>query len=95
VDGHPLGRLDRVFRRVFVCARLPDHVHARGVTGFFLAAVPADLHEHGTYFVVGHIHYVLYGGSVFGIYAGLYYWWPKMTAHDEERLGQWHAGSRS
>jgi cytochrome c oxidase subunit 1 len=63
-----------------------------GVTGFFLAAVPADLHEHGTYFVVGHIHYVLYGGSVFGIYAGLYYWWPKMTGRMmNERLGQWHA----
>jgi cytochrome c oxidase subunit 1 len=42
-------------------------------------AVPADLHEHGTYFVVAHIHYVLFGGSVFGIFAGLYYWWPKMT----------------
>src|SRR5580698_227 len=63
-----------------------------GVTGFFLAAVPADLHEHGTSFVVGHIHYVLYGGSVFGIFAGLYYWWPKMTGRMmNERLGQWHA----
>jgi cytochrome c oxidase subunit 1 len=63
-----------------------------GVTGFFLAAVPADLHEHGTYFVVGHIHYVLYGGSVFGIFAGLYYWWPKMTGRMmNTRLGQWHA----
>ncbi len=63
-----------------------------GVTGFFLAAVPADLHEHGTYFVVGHIHYVLYGGSVFGIFAGLYYWWPKMTGRMmNERVGQWHA----
>jgi cytochrome c oxidase subunit 1 len=63
-----------------------------GITGFFLAAVPADLHEHGTYFVVGHIHYVLYGGSVFGIFAGLYYWWPKMTGRMmNERLGQWHA----
>jgi cytochrome c oxidase subunit 1 len=62
-----------------------------GVTGFFLAAVPADLHEHGTYFVVGHIHYVLYGGSVFGIFAGLYYWWPKMTGRMmNTRLGQWH-----
>ena len=45
----------------------------------FLAAVPADLHEHGTYFVVAHFHYVLFGGSVFGLYAGFYYWWPKMS----------------
>jgi len=42
--------------------------------------------------VVGHIHYVLYGGSVFGIFAGLYYWWPKMTGRMmNERVGQWHA----
>jgi cytochrome c oxidase subunit 1 len=62
-----------------------------GITGFFLAAVPADLHEHGTYFVVAHFHYVLYGGSVFGIFAGLYYWWPKITGRMmNERWGQIH-----
>jgi cytochrome c oxidase subunit 1 len=62
-----------------------------GITGFFLAAVPADLHEHGTYFVVAHFHYVLYGGSVFGIFSGLYYWWPKMTGRMmNERWGQIH-----
>ena len=59
-----------------------------GITGFFLAAVPADLHEHGTYFVVGHFHYVLSGGAVFGIFAGLYYWWPKVTGPDDERAAR-------
>ena len=62
-----------------------------GITGVFLAAIPVDLHAHGTYFVVGHFHYVLYGGSVFGIFAGLYYWWPKITGRMmNERVGLWH-----
>jgi cytochrome c oxidase subunit 1 len=62
-----------------------------GLTGFFLAAVPADYHEHGTYFVVAHFHYVLYGGSVMGLFAGIYYWWPKITGRMyNEALGQWH-----
>jgi cytochrome c oxidase subunit I len=62
-----------------------------GLTGFFLAAVPADYHEHGTYFVVGHFHYVLFGGSMLGTFAALYYWWPKMTGRLlSDRLGKWH-----
>ncbi len=62
-----------------------------GITGIMLASVPADIHEHGTYFVVAHLHYVLFGGSVFGIFAGLYYWWPKMTGRLlDERLGKIH-----
>jgi cytochrome c oxidase subunit 1 len=62
-----------------------------GITGIMLASVPVDLHEHGTYFLVAHLHYVLFGGSVFGIFAGLYMWWPKMTGRMlDERLGKWH-----
>jgi cytochrome c oxidase subunit I len=50
-----------------------------GVTGVILAVFPVDWQLTDTYFVVGHMHYVLFGGVVFGIMAGLYYWFPKMT----------------
>src|ERR687893_213579 len=50
-----------------------------GITGVQLAVFPVDWQLHDTYFVVAHMHYVLFGGSVFGIFAGLYYWFPKMT----------------
>jgi cytochrome c oxidase subunit 1 len=50
-----------------------------GINGAFSAAVPVDFAIHDTYWVVAHIHYVLFGGSVFAIFAGIYYWFPKMT----------------
>jgi cytochrome c oxidase subunit 1 len=62
-----------------------------GLSGIFLAAFPIDWQVNDSYYVVAHFHYVLFGGSMFGIFAGLYYWWPKMFGRLlDERLGKWH-----
>ena len=62
-----------------------------GLSGIFLAAFPIDQAVTDSYFVVAHMHYVLFGGSVFGMFGGLYYWWPKMFGKLlDERLGRWH-----
>ncbi len=60
-----------------------------GINGAFSAAVPVDFAIHDTYWIVAHIHYVLFGGSVFGVFAGLYYWFPKMFGRKlSEGLGK-------
>jgi cytochrome c oxidase subunit 1 len=60
-----------------------------GINGAFSAAVPVDFALHDTYWVVAHIHYVLFGGSVFAVFAGLFYWWPKMFGRKlNETLGK-------
>ena len=62
-----------------------------GVDGVFNAVVPVDYALNDTYWVVSHIHYVLFGGSVFGVFAGIYYWFPKMTGKImDEGLGKLH-----
>ena len=62
-----------------------------GVDGVFLASPPVDFALHDTYWVIAHIHYVLFGGSVFAVYAGFYYWFPKWTGKKlNEGLGKVH-----
>jgi cytochrome c oxidase subunit I len=62
-----------------------------GLSGFMHASPPADLQQTDTYFVVAHIHYVLFGGAIMGIFAGIYYWFPKMTGRlMNEGLGKLH-----
>jgi cytochrome c oxidase subunit 1 len=60
-----------------------------GITGVFLAVFPIDWQLTDTYFVVAHLHYVLVGGAVFSIFAGIYYWFPKITGRMlSEKLGK-------
>jgi cytochrome c oxidase subunit 1 len=62
-----------------------------GLTGIILASPPLDFNVSDTYFVVAHFHYVLFGTVVFAMFAGFYFWWPKMTGKMlDSRLGKLH-----
>ncbi len=64
-----------------------------GITGIMHASPPINFQQHDTYFVVGHFHYVLIGGSLMGIFGAIYYWAPKMFGRVlSEKLGYWHFG---
>jgi cytochrome aa3-600 menaquinol oxidase subunit 1 len=61
-----------------------------GMTGVLLSVAPADFQYHNSYFLIAHFHQTLIGGVVFGYFAGLYYWWPKVTGFKlNERIGKW------
>src|SRR3984957_15070819 len=62
-----------------------------GLSGMLFAVVPVDWQMTDTYFVVAHIHYVLVGGTIFALFAGIYYWFPKITGRLlDESIGRWH-----
>ena len=62
-----------------------------GVNGVFQAPIPVDYALQDTYWVVAHLHYVLFGGTILGAFAGLYFWYPRMTGRMySERLARWH-----
>jgi cytochrome c oxidase subunit 1 len=62
-----------------------------GLSGVTHAIVPADYQQTDTYYIVAHFHYVLFGGAIFGLFAGIYYWWPKMTGKLlSEAIGKVH-----
>src|SRR5436853_5815238 len=62
-----------------------------GISGVMHSSPPADLQQTDTYFIVAHFHYVLFGGSIMGLFAGIYYWFPKMSGRlMGEGLGKIH-----
>src|SRR5256714_438257 len=62
-----------------------------GISGVMHASPPADLQQTDTYFIVAHFHYVLFGGSMMGLFGGVYYYYPKLTGRLlSEKLGSWH-----
>ena len=74
---------------LYFAAALPGLFLIGGISGVILAIFPVDWQLHDSYFIVAHIHYVLFAGSVMGIFAGLYYWYPKMTGRlMSETLGK-------
>lgn len=71
------GSITFTSANLFAIGFIPTFVMG-GVTGVMLAAAPADFQYHDSYFVVAHFHYVIVGGLILGLFAGLHYWWPKM-----------------
>ena len=62
-----------------------------GLSGVTHSIAPADTQQTDTYYIVAHFHYVIFGGSLFGIFAGFYFWWPKIFGHQlNERVGKWN-----
>jgi cytochrome c oxidase subunit 1 len=62
-----------------------------GLSGVMHAVAPADTQQTDTYFIVAHFHYVLFGGALMGLFAGMYYWWPKAFGYKlNDALGKWH-----
>lgn len=83
------GRLSLASPMLFACGFLSLFLIG-GLTGIMLAAAPFDFQLTDSYFVVGHFHNTLIGGTLFGTFAGIYYWYPKVTGRMlSERLARW------
>ena len=84
------GKIHLATPMIFAVAFLIEFV-VGGLSGVAIASPPIDWQATDTYFIVAHFHYTLFGGSLFAIFAGVYYWFPKMSGRmPSERLGKWH-----
>jgi cytochrome c oxidase subunit 1 len=84
------GQITFTTANLFATSFIPTFVMG-GTTGVMLAVPAADFQYHDTYFVVAHFHYVIVGGLILGLFAGMYYWWPKMFGRMlNETLGKIH-----
>ena len=84
------GRIVYRTPMLFAIAFIPQFLIG-GLSGIMVGTPTIDRHVTGSYFIVAHFHYTLFAGSVFGMFAGLYYWFPKMTGYMyDERLGRIH-----
>ena len=84
------GKIRFTTAMLFCCGFLLQFLVA-GLTGIMLAVAPFDWQLHDSYFVVAHFHFTLIGGLVFGLFAGMYYWFPKASGKMlDEKLGRWH-----
>lgn len=84
------GKINFATPMLFATAFIIEFVIG-GLTGVAIASVPIDWVVTDSYFIVAHFHYAIFGGSVFAIFAGVYYWFPKFTGHMlSETLGKWH-----
>jgi len=84
------GRIEFTTAMMWALAFIPTFIIG-GITGVMLAMGAADYQYHNTLFLVAHFHYVLIPGVVYAVFAGLYYWWPKMFGHMlNEKLGKFH-----
>lgn len=83
------GRIRMNLPMLWAVAFIPNFAIG-GATGVMLSVAPADYQFHNSYFLIAHFHQVLIGGTLFGILAGMYYWWPKMFGVIlDEKIGRW------
>ncbi|MGD8189726.1 cytochrome c oxidase subunit I [Brevibacillus ginsengisoli] len=84
------GQISFTTANLFALGFIPTFVIG-GMTGVMLSVPPADFQFQDSYFVVAHFHYTIVGGMVFGLFSGLYFWWPKMFGRLlSEKLGKWN-----